>query len=39
VSTFSDCVALCTTGCQFVTYDYSTKDCFTRTPSDVVYEE
>lgn len=30
VASFADCVALCTSGCQFVTYDYVSKSCSTR---------
>lgn len=38
VSTFSDCVALCTGNCAVATYDYKTKECSTLILTPSTYE-
>lgn len=34
---FDDCVKTCVEPCQFVTYDYQTKECVARVNQDPVY--
>lgn len=38
ITSFSDCVALCTDSCQFVTYDYRKRECSVRNVEQVIYE-